>query len=245
MSRCGVFVFKQLIKEIDGNVCRSHVPLTGARSLITNYFQTCSPHFIRNTTHKHCYLCIFSKILESRENLLHRHFGFRSFFMNRLHVAAGRWWETLRTLLCYPFRVGVRFPARWVRVRARVGPGVRVLGCGGIGAGGGSLRRVDEGVEAGSAARGWAVITVEVEAVQALQVAPVVAHREREARALHGARACAAAEGLRAAAARHCRCHLGLRSMVTYGGRRFFITIVVLHIIMNRRCYCLTLPVLL
>lgn len=33
----------------------------------------------------------------------------------------------------------------------------------------------------------------------------------------------------RAHAPMYCRCHLRLRSMVAYGGRRFFITIVVLH----------------
>lgn len=61
-------------------------------------------------------------------------------------------------------------------------------------------------------------------------MAPVITHREREARALHGARACADVEGLRARRHRA----LSLSSRVEVDGDLWwtpvFITIVVLHI---------------
>lgn len=110
--------------------------------------------------------------------------------MYRLHVSARRRRVTLRAL----FAVLVFFAGGFGF--AGVCAGVGVLGGGGVVAGG-RFGGVDEGVEAGGAARGW-VLVLELEAVEALQMAPVVAHGEREARPLHGARGAAAAGGLRA-----------------------------------------------
>lgn len=133
-----------------------------------------------------------------------------------------------------PFLVGVGFPARWFWVSAGVRSGVGVLGGGRVCAGGGSFRGVDERVQAGGSSRGRVVVAVEVEAVQALQVAPVIAHREREARALHGARAGAAGEGLRA---RHRTLSPSSRAEVDgdLWWTPVFITIVVLHIVTNHQ----------
>lgn len=115
--------------------------------------------------------------------------------MYSLHVATRRGRVALRAL----FASVCCFSSRRVGVVSRVGAGVRVFGGGGVRAGDGSFRRVDEGVEARRAARRELVF--ELEAVDALQVAPVIAHGGGEARALHGARGSAAAAGLRAAAA--------------------------------------------
>lgn len=152
--------------------------------------------------------------------------------MYRLHMTTRRRRETLRAFFGDPIRVGVVLArSRGLGVGARVCARVGVLGGGGVGAGSGSLGGVDEGVEAGGAARGLAVVAVELEAVEALQMAPVVAHGEREARALHGARAPAAAAGLARA---HCRCHLGLRSPDYGADTSLYVYRKTVRLILNR-----------
>lgn len=142
-------------------------------------------------------ISLFRQVLETRENLLHWHFGFRGFLVYRLHMTTRRRRVTLWALFGY---ANVRFAARrlWI---AGIRAGVGVLWGGRVRTGRGALRRIYQGVETGGATRGWTgftILTIELEAIEALQVAPVVAHRERKPRPLHGARGAAVTGGLRA-----------------------------------------------
>jgi hypothetical protein len=165
-------------------------------------------------THLRGRITLFGEIFKSREDLFHRHFRFGRLFVYRLHMSTRRWRETLGAFFGHPIRVyvvGVCFSRSWgIRVTASVSARIGVFGSGGIGAGRRSLGGVDEGVEARGSSWGRAIPAVEFETIEALEMAPIVTHGDREARARHGARGRAVASGLRTR--RNCRCHLGLRS---------------------------------
>lgn len=141
-------------------------------------------------------ISLFRQILEPCEDLLHWHFWFRGFLVYRLHMTTRRRRVTLWALFRY---ANVRFTARGLGVPS-VRAGVGVLRGGGIRARRSAFRRIDQRIETGGTTRGWTgftILTFELEAIEALQVAPVVTHRDRKPRPLHGARGAAVAGGLR------------------------------------------------